>query len=150
MVCGCPIRHVEKGSRFEVRGKNEEVDKKVSDVYERAFQFAARVERMEQILSAKRRRVSHNSMKQLLSSSSSIGANLQEAKGAPTRADFHSKVRIALKEARESHYWLRLIAKSGAVSPERFASLLQEANEIVAILTTIAKKTNSRSPTKPS
>jgi four helix bundle protein len=73
-----------------------------------------------------------------------VGANLEEAKAGQSKADFHAKLRIALKEARESHYWLRLIGESGAVRAERIASLIQEANELVAILTTIAKKANPR------
>jgi four helix bundle protein len=86
-------------------------------------------------------------MNQLIRAAGSVGANLEEAKGAQSKADFHLKIRIALKEARESHYWLRLIAASGTISAGRFTSLINEANEIVAILTTIAKKTNPRNPT---
>jgi four helix bundle protein len=131
---------------LEVEGQNEEVDEKKNDIYERAFQFAARVQQMEKALAIERRRVNRNSLNQLMSASSSIGSNLQEAKGAQSRADFHAKVHIALKEARESHYWLRLISRSGAAPANRFAPILQEANEIVAILTTIAKKTDPRNP----
>ena len=120
------------------------MDKK-SDVYERAFQFAFRISKMADALS-NHRRIHRNSMNQLVDAATSIGSNLQEAKGAQSRADFHAKVRIALKEARESHYWLRLLSKRAVVPVWRLAPLLQEANEIVAILTTIAKKTNPRNP----
>ena len=116
-----------------------------SDVYERAFIFAARVEGMADALLKAKERVSRNSINQLLRSSSAIGAHLQEAKGAQSRPDFHFKIRLALKEARESLYWLRLIEKNIA-RPRRLAWLLQEANEIVSILTTIAKKTNPNNP----
>jgi four helix bundle protein len=85
-------------------------------------------------------------MNQLIDAATSIGSNLEEAKGAQSRADFHAKVRISLKEARESHYWLRLLSDSGIVRASRLAPLLQEASEIVAILTSIAKKTNPRNP----
>ncbi len=81
---------------------------------------------------------------QLVDAAMSIGANMEEARGAQSRADFHTKVRISLKEARESHYWLRLVSASSAISPSRFAALIKEASEIIAILTTIAKKTNPR------
>jgi len=103
---------------------------------------------MADVLS-KNRRVNRNSLNQLVDAATSIGSNLQEGKGAQSRADFHAKVRIALKEARESHYWLRLFSTSGMVSDSRLASLLQEASEIVAILTTIAKKTNPKNPAPP-
>ena len=116
-----------------------------SDVYERAFHFACRVLKMADTLS-RNRRVNRNSMNQLVDAATSIGSNLEEAKGAQSKADFHAKVRISLKEARESHYWLRLLSNSGIVTDSRLAPLLQEASEIVAILTTIAKKTNPRNP----
>jgi four helix bundle protein len=116
-----------------------------SDVYERAFEFADRVLKMERALS-RNRSVNRNIMNQLISSATSVGSNLQEAKGAHSRADFHSKMRISLKEARESHYWLRLLSSSEIVTPSRLAPLIEEANEIVAILTVIARKTNPKNP----
>src|SRR5512142_3034532 len=116
-----------------------------SDVYQRAFEFACRVLRMDRALS-RVRHINRNALNQLVSSSSSIGANLEEARAAQSRADFHSKVRIALKEARESHYWLRLLAGSETVPLPRISPLIEEANEIVAILTTIAKKSNPHNP----
>ena len=118
------------------------------DIYERAFQFACRVLKMDRAL-ARDRRVNRNAMSQLVSSSSSVGANLEEAKAGQSKADFYAKLRISLKEARESHYWLRLLRESDSVSSARIAPLLQEANEIVAILTTIAKKSNPRTPGHP-
>ena len=54
-----------------------------------------------------------------------------------------SKCRIALKEARESHYWLRLLATTGTVPPGTIEPLVVEANELVAILTTIVKKAST-------
>jgi four helix bundle protein len=86
-------------------------------------------------------------MNQLVDAAMSVGANLEEARGAQSRADFHAKVRVSLKEARESHYWLRLVSASSKLPTSRFAPLITEANELVAILTTIAKKTNPRDPT---
>jgi four helix bundle protein len=51
--------------------------------------------------------------KQLLRSGTSIGANIEEGQAAQSRADFASKYSIARKEAHETHYWLRLLSKSG-------------------------------------
>jgi four helix bundle protein len=116
---------------------------KGDDIQERTLEFANRVLKMDRALS-RNRQVNRRAMSQLVDAAMSIGANLQEARGAQSRADFHTKVRISLKEARESHYWLRLLSRSSLISTARFAPLLQEANEIVAILTTIAKKTNPR------
>ena len=125
--------------------------RKTIDIYERTFRFACRVLKMDQAL-ARSRRVNRNAMNQLVSSASSIGSNLEEARAGQSRADFHAKLRIALKEARESQYWLRLIAATGAVTPNQITPLVKESGEIVGILTAIARKTNPRSPlpdTKP-
>ena len=92
------------------------------------------------------RRVNRNALTQLASSASSIGANLEEARAGQSKADFHAKLRISLKEARESLYWLRLLQQTDSVSPSRIQPLITEANEIVSILTVIAKKTNPRNP----
>jgi len=86
---------------------------------------------------------------QLLDAGLSVGANLEEADGAQSKADFISKCSISLKEARESHYWLRLLRESRCITPTRIDPILQEANEIVAILTTIAKKANPKQPSPP-
>ena len=117
----------------------------IYDIYERTFEFACRVLKMHQALLGNRS-VNRNAMTQLVSAASSIGSNMEEAKAGQSKADFHAKLRIALKEARESYYWLRFIARSGAVRETRIAPLVQEANEIVAILTTIAKKANPHNP----
>jgi len=116
------------------------------DIYERVFKFACRVLRMDRAV-ARSRGMNRNAMNQLVNAASSIGANLEEGRAGQSKADFHAKLRIALKEARESHYWLRLIAGSGSIRPSRVAALIKESDEIVAILTTIAKKTNPRNPT---
>ena len=116
-------------------------------IYERAFQFTVRILRMDRARpgSSRESQRDESTPERLVG----IGSNLEEARGAQSRADFHAKVRISLKEARESHYWLRLLRDSECIRPTRINPLLQEAHEIVAILTTIAKKTNPRSPTRP-
>jgi four helix bundle protein len=98
---------------------------------------------------ARDRRVNRNAMHQLLRAATSVGANLEEARAGQSKADFHAKLRISLKEARESHYWLRLLRDSGCIAAQRIDPLLQEANELVAILTSIAKKANPRNPPPP-
>ena len=118
------------------------------DIYDRVFKFATRIKKMHLSLIGDRT-ISRKALNQVLDSSSSIGANLEEANGAHSRADFHAKLRIALKEARETHYWLRYIAEPSESLSRRLASLIGEGNEIVAILTTIAKQTNPRNADKP-
>jgi four helix bundle protein len=79
--------------------------------------------------------------KQLLRAATSVGANLEEAAAGQSKADFTMKCRIALKEARESNYWLRLIA--AAYEKEQVAELVNESHEIVSILTSIVKRSSS-------
>ena len=81
--------------------------------------------------------------RQLLRSGTSIGANLEEAMAGQSKADFVSKCNIALKEARETHYWLRLFKENKVVSAERLSELTKESNELIAILTTIVKKSRA-------
>ena len=71
---------------------------------------------------------------QLLRSATSAGANYEEARGAESKVDFAHKLQVALKEMRESNYWLRLLIRSGKVSPEIMAELLDESNQLRAIL----------------
>jgi four helix bundle protein len=77
---------------------------------------------------------------QLLCSGTSVGANLEESKGGQSRADDLSKVSIALREARETRYWLRLLVATDIISETQLAPLLDESNQMVNILTTIVKK----------
>ena len=78
---------------------------------------------------------------QLTRSAGSIGANYSEAQSASSRKDFHNKVRIALKEARESEYWL-IILKSKLINNLEIQPLIEEATTIIKILTVIARKTD--------
>lgn len=71
----------------------------------------------------------------------SIGANVEEAQGGHSRAEFARRMGIARSEARETVYWLRLIEGHGLVPPSRLAAVRAEAEEIARILTTIVKRT---------
>ncbi len=116
------------------------------DIRERTFAFATRIlalcRKMEMAPGSSRIIAT-----QLLRSGTSIGANLEEAYGSHSRADFIAKTVIAAQEARETHYWIRLISVSGLASAAQLEELEDEANQIVAILTTIILRT--RHSTKP-
>jgi four helix bundle protein len=71
---------------------------------------------------------------QLLRSALSVGANFEEAQAAESQADFAHKLQIALKEMREARYWLRVISKAGTLPPRRLESLIDEACQLVAML----------------
>jgi four helix bundle protein len=117
-------------------------------IQERSFEFACRIVRLTEHL-ARRSFVARTIARQLLKSGTSIGANLEEASAAQSKPDFISKCSIAAKEARESRYWLRLLAASRSISAQRLQPLVNEANEIVAILTTIIKNA-AKSPNRHS
>ena len=110
-----------------------------SDLPDRTFAFAERIVRLCLALEAENT-VAATLVKQLLRSGTSIGANVEEAQASESKRDFVHKYSIAAKEARETHYWLRLLAKTEIVPPSRLEPLTAEANELIAILTTICKK----------
>jgi four helix bundle protein len=66
---------------------------------------------------------------------------VEEGQASQSRADFVSKYSIACKEARETHYWLRLLVTTEIMPESQLNELIDEANQLVAILTTIIKKT---------
>lgn len=76
--------------------------------------------------------------KQLLRAATSVGANVEEAIGAFSKKDFTAKMGIALKEARETRYWLRLLDKSQIVL-RNYENYLKEIESIINILTAIVK-----------
>lgn len=82
--------------------------------------------------------------RQLLRSGTSIGANVEEAQSGQSKADFTAKIYIACKEARETNYWLRLLVSADIVPVDKLESIIDESSQLVAILTTIAKKANPR------
>ena len=109
------------------------------DLKERTFEFAVRVAKLCRALRAQDL-TSRVITGQLLRAGTSIGANFEEAQASYSRADFASKCCIALKEAREAHYWLRLLVATDTIAQSRLADILSESNELIAILTTIVKK----------
>ena len=81
-----------------------------------------------------------NLCNQLLRAGTSIGANNAEAIGAISKADFKSKSYIALKEARESMYWLELLHRNNYLTDVQFHSLYEDCEELVKVLTHRCKK----------
>ena len=79
--------------------------------------------------------------KQLLRSGTSVGANVAEANQAQSRADFVSKLSIALKEAVETEYWLSLLRDSGYLTQKQAESILGDCSELIRILVAIVKTT---------
>lgn len=80
---------------------------------------------------------------QLIGSATSIGANTQEAQDASSKRDFINKMSIALREARETKYWLTLIERSGLLGENEVGNELKESDELCAIYSAIVKKAKS-------
>lgn len=111
-------------------------------IQQRTFEFAVRVLR---VVRAMPRGVADQVIaRQLARCGTSIGANVEEAQGAQSKAEFTRKMNIARGEAREAVYWLRLVAELDMVPQERSANLFQEAREISNILIAIVKTARSR------
>lgn len=87
---------------------------------------------------------------QLLRSGTSIGANVEEALGGQSRRDFVAKMSIAAKEARETHYWLRLVRDAAGLKTPRLEMLLCECSELLAVLNSIILTTRQKSPSRNS
>ena len=112
---------------------------KGSELRERVFAFACAVLELHRVIYRREPSLRSSSF-QAANAANSIGANLEEADAAQSRPDFISKCTISLKEAREARYWLRILNHLLGGSYQ-IAPLVNEATEIVAILTTIVKKT---------
>lgn len=112
-------------------------DKKY-DLEERTFQFARQVA----VVSKKLVRTLSNAVyvKQLLRSSSSVGANYVEANESLGKKDFLMHVRICRKEAKESRYWLRLVVETNTEAPPEVQALHNEATELLKIFSAIIEK----------
>lgn len=106
-----------------------------TDIQDRTFNFGVRVIRLVDKLP--RTLAATEIGRQLLRSGTSIGANVQEADAAESKSDFIHKMSIALKEARESRYWLKLIDATILAKNEEVQSLIKEATELTKILFTI-------------
>ena len=78
--------------------------------------------------------------KQVLRSGTSVGANYREVSRGRSKAEFISKVGDCLKEIEETEYWLELLVDSGCVSVAKMADLLDETRQLIAIFTTIDKR----------
>lgn len=112
------------------------------DITERTFNFAVEIVRFCDVLDSKRATL-RTLGRQLLRAGTSIGANVEEAQAGQSRADFISKYSIALKEARESIYWLRLLKTSGVCTDGQPEALRQEAEQIARIIASIIVNTKN-------
>ena len=80
---------------------------------------------------------------QIKRSGTSIGANVKEAICGQSRADFYSKINIALKEASETEYWIEILYETGHINKAGFESIYSDCKELIKILTAISKSQNN-------
>ncbi len=109
----------------------------------KSFSFSVRIVKLCRILREQRREFIIAN--QLQRSGCSIGANVSEAKQGQSRADFLSKNAIALKEAVETDYWLRLLHETGYLTDREYHSIHRDCDEIRRILSSIVKSTRENS-----
>src|SRR2546426_93349 len=112
---------------------------KPQDLKPRTTAFSLRVIRMYSKLS-RSDTVAQVLGKQVLRSGTSVGANYREASRGRSKAEFISKIGDCLKEIDETEYWLDLLVDSGCVPGSQMASLLDETRQLIAIFTTIDKR----------
>ena len=112
-----------------------------NSIYTKAFDFSIRIVKLYKFLFDKHKEFVIS--KQLLRCGTSIGANVNEAIAAQSKADFASKMSIATKEAREANYWIKLLIATDYLNKkEKYViSLQNDIEEIIKILTSIVKTT---------
>ena len=115
--------------------------KKVNPILDKSKAFALKVVNLYKYF--KENRLEYVMSKQLLRCGTSIGANVREAVYAQSRADFLSKMYIALKEAGESAYWLELLGDAKYLTPSQTKSILDDCDELIKILSSITKSTKN-------
>ena len=99
--------------------------------------FAIRIIKLYQYLCSEKKEFILS--KQVMRSGTSIGANVKEASQGQSKADFYTKLHIALKEASETEYWLELLHESGYLEDAAFESIYTDCQELIKILVSILK-----------
>ena len=110
---------------------------KENTIVRKSFAFSVRIVNLQKYLSEQKKE--YVISRQIYKSGTSIGANIAEAQRAQSTADFVSKMKIALKEASESQYWLQLLHETKYITDKEFDSIHGDLVEILKILTAICK-----------
>ena len=113
-------------------------------VVKKSFSFAFRIVKCYKYLIKKDKNLV-SLYNQLLKSGTSIGANIAESQAAASKVDFRNKLRISLKEAYETEYWLKLFNESKILDRKEFESILKDCLELIKLLTSIIKKVKLKS-----
>ena len=108
----------------------------------KSFAFAVKIVKVYQLLVEEKREFVLS--KQLLRAGTSIGANVEESIGGQSDKDFFAKLTISYKEARETHYWIRLLTATDYLTKDIGESLLQDVEELLRIIGSIQKTLRSK------
>ena len=106
-------------------------------IQEKSFGFAIRIVNLCRYLRDEQKEYALS--KQLLRSGTSIGANVAEAQQAQSKPDFVNKINIALKEAYETNYWIRLLYATQYLNDKEYESIIADCSEIERLLIAITK-----------
>jgi len=106
-------------------------------VQKKSYEYALRIVKLYKSLIVEKKE--HILSKQILRCGTAIGANVEEAIGGQSLKDFFAKLSIAYKEARETHYWLRILRDSEYLKTEVASSLLEDCEELLKIIGSIQK-----------
>ena len=115
-------------------------DSRENIIVEKSERFADRITKMYRYLSEKRLG-DKDMLKQIVRSGTSVGANVSEGQFAQSKADFLTKMTIALKEANETRFWLKRLYAFGSLNENEYQSIIKDNEEIINILTTITRTT---------
>ena len=108
----------------------------------KSYDFAVRIVKLYQYIIKEKKEFALS--KQILRSGTSIGANIEEAMGGQSKKDFIAKLSISYKEARETHYWLRLLKDTGYLTESLSSSLLNDCEALLKIIGSILKTSKTK------
>ena len=111
-------------------------------ILNKTYNFALRIIKLHKSLNKEKQE--YTLSKQILRSGTSIGANAEEASGSISKKEFRAKFFISYKEARETHYWLRLLRDSDYIDKKLAESLISDTDEILKILGAILKTVSNK------
>jgi four helix bundle protein len=111
-------------------------------IQKKSYLFAVRIVKLNKYLVNEKKEFVLS--KQVLKSGTSIGANVEEAIGGQSKPDFFFKMTIAYKEARETHYWLRLLRDTDYLDENSADSLIKDIEELLKIITAIQKSSKNK------
>lgn len=127
---------------MELKMENGQLIMKESVLKEKSYRFALSIVMVYKKVAGEQKEFVLS--KQLLRSGTAVGALVEEANQAESKADFIHKLAIANKEANESQYWIRLLKDSSILGEEEARRLLEDCNELIRILTASIKTTKAK------